>query len=137
MIPAHGWAVTFKLQRSEQEKPSWHSEPIIAWDDEGEPWIACEGDQRLTHPKSISSWNGFPVTGWRIQESSHESFDSAVAGGGWMVTWSDEQGKTVSPIVAWVIDRTGWGFPVVVDDTGALEPLSSGDHRVWHPAQED
>lgn len=102
--------------------------PVIAWTDEGTP-LALDPDTGIL--ADATEMEGFQ----RILETSARTI---IPGGGWLVTTEAEQGgdSRTAPVVAWVIDQDGFGFPVATNENGDLEPVSQMTGRtcrIHHP----
>ncbi|MEO3853715.1 hypothetical protein [Acrocarpospora sp. B8E8] len=117
MIPAHGYEAVFKKNGGGE-----YTRPVIAWDHEGRPLIA--GTRGLV---AVDEWSPFDFQ--RVEETA--ALHTILPGGGWEAEILDEEtGQThISPIIAWAVDKGGYGTAIVFHDQEAIPPVL---HR-WRP----
>ncbi|WP_182880473.1 hypothetical protein [Microbispora sp. H10949] len=120
LIPAHGYTAGFNPDRGGSGTKIYY-EPVIAFDDEGEPLIASE--RKLIRARDKAGFDGL---------SRHsEEFIAFVPGDGWMITNHDDA-DWVQRVVAWGIDRHGSGRPLTVTSDGELG-VANREIAAWHP----
>ncbi|MFI6759448.1 hypothetical protein ACIBF5_09955 [Micromonospora sp. NPDC050417] len=98
MIPAHGtyWA---NLKNGERLT-------VEAWDDDGHPMVV--GPQGLIRAEK------HPTGFTEVENTEVESVAGVLPGGGWHIR--QHGGERKIPVFAWVVDRTGWIWPTVMED---------------------
>ena len=103
--------------------------PVIAWSDDGVPLALDPETGHLVHATDIEGFS-------QILETSARTI---IPGGGWLVTYGpgDDGGEPQTvPVVAWVIDQDGNGYPVATNENGDLDPVSAMTGqpcRIHHP----
>lgn len=102
--------------------------PVIAWDDEGNPLVACDDgkSQRLLPART---YNNFAHV-----EPDEQRIIALIPGGGWRVEHSEDDGATWShPLVAWALQAGGLLVPVETDSDGVAEEVMDRAYRIYHP----
>lgn len=119
-----GWVAHFTHPDS-----SPTTKPIEAWDGEGYALVVNSKSGRLIRARDYGNFDG-------IGEDD-DRYMAAVSGQGWYVERTDDDGtKWADPVIAFVIDRNGWGRAVLGSRDGLIEPDSDhtdGERRVLTP----
>ncbi|MER6592092.1 hypothetical protein ABT214_09600 [Micromonospora purpureochromogenes] len=106
MIPSHG---TYWVNLKGGDRLL-----VEAWDDDGHPMVV--GSRGLIRAEKHP--HGFVD----VESSEVESVTAVHPGGGWRIVRQDGDVKEEVPVFAWVVDRTGWVWPTVMED---------GDSHAW------
>jgi hypothetical protein len=127
VIPARpGYVVSFKTRVHGTDKYVWNEKPVVAWGDDGDPLVVGRRGLELA-----SRLLGGDIETWELEENE---YTHTIPGGGWMVTVDDGLGVMTFPVVAWQIDRDGYGRALTAGGDGELTREDSKDCAYWHPS---
>lgn len=131
MIPApEGIVAYFKDGDSDRVL----SQNVIAFDDDGTALVLPNKGDQLVAAGSFRNFHSLDFTGGETDEDTI----TAVPGGGWMAEYKDPEDGTLEwngPVVAWLVDRSGFASPIVANDcnsAGTVEAIGN-KMRIYYP----
>lgn len=135
MIPATiPYVASFRVTRTARDgstKTSYETEPVVAWEDNGDAMIA--GDHGLVRAVNRAGFYG-------LMQAADERVVGAVPADGWRLAWLVEDGEPiVERVLCWLVKANGMVEPVTVDGDGVADqahrPFDDTDFRLVPPAE--
>ncbi|MDT9689416.1 hypothetical protein Q5762_13930 [Streptomyces sp. P9(2023)] len=107
-----GWLATYRTPEEVQQKRPGRCLPVDGWAPDGDALVV---DRRLGTRTPASNLPHF-----RGLQEAESSTVGVVPGQGWSVAYAD--GAALDPVVAWVIDRSGYALPLIANAEGYATP---------------
>lgn len=130
MIPAHeGYEAQYKARTKDHPASSVSTNlPVEAWDDDGNAHVASR--RGLIRADRIEGFID-------VDLAENSSIVAAIPGLGWKVRTSGKEKNWEEPVIAWIIERSGWSRPITPTGDGpgdiqATEPFG-GDYLLIPP----
>lgn len=121
MIPATvPYAAHFGGKRPDGSHVIPSTKPVVAWDDDRRALVVDDKSGRLTPAENYKNFVGV--------DQDDSSYIAAIPGGGWRLAWKQTDGtEYVEPVLAWAIDRNGYGQAISADTDGLVATVEPRD----------
>jgi hypothetical protein len=129
MIPAPpGLVARFRHVRSEDGSEYDYPRAIVAFDDEGSPYVIPDDGERLVPAQSYSNYVGFG-------KAPESPIVSLIPAGGWRMERADAEDDEPysAPLVGWALLADGRVVPL---DTDRIGEVGEASGRIYHPDEE-
>lgn len=127
MFPApRGLVALFKHEMG--GKVHHTDKPVVAFDEDGRPYVVPETGARLIPAESIRNYDG-------MGEDPYPPIVSLIPAGGWRVEYTGDTGTWSEPLAGWGLRANGDVVPLETDSTGLVDTSDSGNFRIYHPEQ--
>jgi hypothetical protein len=136
MIPAPpGIVALYRIGGKDPAKSYQHQEPVLAFDDDGEP-LVLDRHEGLRPARLAGSSSNYEGTEYIGDELRH-----VIPGGGWLARITSKNGsRWTVPVLAWAFQDGGYGRPIMAEPDGGASPLKVTDYadvELLHPDERE